>query len=356
MSKGDGTVYLRGKVWYIKFYRDKQQVVMSCPGLTAAQAKEKLKSELRKSNDEFVAPREKRITISELVEDLRTNYDLSGRDDISKSIESSWRLHLESFFGAVRAVDMSTELQRKYRAARSKDGASIATVNREIQFMRRAFKVAAEQDPPKIKRVPKFVLLKENNARKGFVTVPQMVALKSAALKYGVEWRLLLELAHWLGWRRNELLNLKVSNVRLHDGTIRLEADETKNGNAREVPLTATLRDFIIPFVVGRQAHERIFSFKCHRRTWLRITKDAGMPDLLFHDLRRSSARTKRSAGVDVSVIMKMMGWETDSMFRRYGIVVNEDMAQALATQEAFEQRMLTTNAQPMTIDAKIIN
>jgi hypothetical protein len=130
------------------------------------------------------------------VQPAAQHYDMTGRDDISRSIESSWRLHLEPFFGKMKAIELSTEQQRKYRGGRSKAGASIATVNREVQFLRRAFKVAAEQDPPKIRRVPKFILLKENNARKGFVTVPQMAALKATAANYGREWRVLLEMAH----------------------------------------------------------------------------------------------------------------------------------------------------------------
>ena len=300
MAKGDGTVYLRGKTWYIKFYRDKQQVVMSCPRLTEAQAREKLKAELRKSDDAFVGPKEKRVTIAELIDDLRSHYELSDRPDVALQVDRAWTNHLEAFFGKLRAVEMTTELQRKYRAARAKEGAKVATVNREIQYMRRAYRVAYEQDPPKVKRLPKFLMLKENNTRKGFVTVPQMAALKQAAANFSMEWRVMLELAHWLGWRRGELLNLRVRNFRLNDGgrygVIRLEEDETKNGKAREVPLTPALHAFIAPFIAGRGQNERLFSFTSTDSAWKKITEAAGLPGLLFHDLRRSSARTKRAA------------------------------------------------------------
>jgi integrase len=348
MAKGDGTVYLRGKVWYIKFYRDRQQIVMSCPRLTEAQAREKLKAELRKSDDEFVGPKEKRVTIQELIDDLRGHYEMSDRPDVALQVDRAWTNHLKEFFGKMKAVEITTELQRKYRTQRSKEGAKVATVNREIQYMRRAYRVAYEQDPPKVKRLPKFVMLKENNTRKGFVTVPQMAALKQAAARHSMEWRVFIELAHWLGWRRGELLNLRVKNFRMQDGgrfgVIRLEEDETKNGKAREVPLTETLHAFVAPFIHGRSANERLFSFTSTDSAWKKITADAGLPELLFHDLRRSSARTKRAAGIDTSIIMEMMGWTSDSMFRRYGIVDNGDKATALEAQEKFEQRQLTIN------------
>lgn len=353
MSKGDGSVYLRGKVWYIKFYRDRQQIVMSCPRLTEAQARDRLKAELRKSDEEFQGPREKRVTISELIDDLAAHYELIGRGDVAGFLDRAWRLHLKPYFGRMRAVDLTTELQRKYRVQRGKEGAKVATINREIQYLRRAYRVAYEQDPPKVKRLPKFVMLKENNTRKGFVNVPQMAALKAAAANFSMEWRVFIELAHWLGWRRGELLNLRVRNFRLHDGeygSIRLESDETKNGLAREVPLTRTLRAFVEPFIDGRSTNDRLFSFTSTDSQWKKITEMAGLKGLLFHDLRRSSARTKRSAGVDVGVIMKMMGWESDSMFRRYGIVAPDDMAHALATQEGYEQKLLS---QPKVIEGE---
>ena len=49
--------------------------------------------------------------------------------------------------------------------------------------------------------------------------------------------------------------------------------------------------------------------------------KRAGVPNLLFHDLRRSATRNMRKAGIDQSVRMKISGHRTDSMERRYDIM-----------------------------------
>lgn len=348
MAKGDGSVYLRGKVWYIKFYRDGRQIVMSCPRMTEAQARTKLRAEMRKHDEEFATPVEKRVTIDDLVADLCEHYTLDGRADLVRRVTAAWDNHLKSVYGGVKAIKMTTELQRKYRLKRAGEGAAVATVNREMETLRRAYRVAYEQDPPKVKRLPKFVTVKENNVRKGFITVPQMAALKEAAARFNLEWRVFIELAHWLGWRRGELLNLRVKNFRLLDGggkygVVRLEGDETKNGESREVPLSATLYAFVAPFIAGRHPEDRLFTMKTTNTGWKKIIEMAGLPDLLFHDLRRTSARTKRAAGVDSSVIMEMQGWKSDSMFRRYGIVANDDKERALAKQEEFEQQQLTT-------------
>jgi integrase len=350
MSKGEGTVYLRGKVWYVKFYRDREQIVISCPGLTEAQARERLKTERRKTNDEFHSPRERRVTIGELFNDLFEHYDAIGRSEVTERVARSYRLHLECYFSEIRAAELTTELQRKYRIIRGKAGAKVATINRELEYVRRAYRVALQQEPPRIKRAPRFLLAKEDNVRTGFVTVPQMAALKIAASSYGLEWRILLELAHWLGWRAGELLNLRVRNFHMEDGhygVVRLEDNETKSRKSREVPLTESLRAWVAPLLTDREPDARIFSIKNHSVGWEHIATTAGLPGTLFHDLRRSSARTKRAAGIDQSVIMKMQGWESASIFRRYGIVAVDDMERALATQQNYEQKMLAEHASP---------
>src|SRR5262245_37474896 len=50
---------------------------------------------------------------------------------------------------------------------------------------------------------------------------------------------------------------------------------------------------------------------------------------LLFHDLRRSGARNYRRAQVTEDVIMRIGGWKTPSMFRRYNVVDERDLTEA---------------------------
>jgi hypothetical protein len=61
---------------------------------------------------------------------------------------------------------------------------------------------------------------------------------------------------------------------------------------------------------------------------------------LLFHDLRRSAARNARASGVSEGVIMKMGGWKTRSVFERYAIVTETDMADAIERVEAHRAQL----------------
>jgi len=59
------------------------------------------------------------------------------------------------------------------------------------------------------------------------------------------------------------------------------------------------------------------------------------VPGLLFHDLRRTAARNLRRAGIAEGVIMKIGGWRTRSVFERYTIVSQTDIADALKKLES---------------------
>jgi len=67
------------------------------------------------------------------------------------------------------------------------------------------------------------------------------------------------------------------------------------------------------------------------RAAWACATKRAGLHSMLVHDLRRTAARDFRRAGVSEGEIMKLCGWRTRSMFDRYNIIDEADLAAAVA-------------------------
>jgi integrase len=65
------------------------------------------------------------------------------------------------------------------------------------------------------------------------------------------------------------------------------------------------------------------------RKSWATACRHSGICRL-FHDLRRSARRNMVAAGVAQVTAMQLSGHKTDSMFRRYAIVAENDMRSAL--------------------------
>jgi hypothetical protein len=65
---------------------------------------------------------------------------------------------------------------------------------------------------------------------------------------------------------------------------------------------------------------------------------------LIFHDLRRTVARNLRRAGIAETVIMKIGGWRTRSVFERYAIVSRGDMVDAMQKLQRAEQESQTSH------------
>jgi len=105
---------------------------------------------------------------------------------------------------------------------------------------------------------------------------------------------------------------MRVKQVDLSQKIIRLEPGTTKNHDGREVFMTDAVRHILAALVEGKSANDFVFTrkdgkpVKMFRGTWKNACKYAGVPGLLFHDLRRTGARNLRRAGVAEGVIMKI--------------------------------------------------
>jgi len=138
---------------------------------------------------------------------------------------------------------------------------------------------------------------------------------------------------------------LKWNQVNLHDGIVRLEAGETKNSEGRTLYMEPELWDLLkhlhknrrmdCLFVFNRNG-KKIGSF-C--KSWRRAVTAAGVPNLLFHDLRRSAIRNMVRAGIPERVAMMISGHKTRSVFDRYNIVSQDDLKEAALKRQQFAEK-----------------
>ncbi len=189
--------------------------------------------------------------------------------------------------------------------------------------------------------MPSFPTLEENNVRTGFLKDEQYEALAKACAEEGLWLRALLAVAYNFGWRRGELVNLRVRQIDLASRTIRLEAGETKKRQGRLVKMTEAVYPLLAACVVSKQPEDYVFiredgsPIRDFRKLWANVCEEAGVPGLLLHDLRRTGVRNLRRLGVAESVAMKISGHKTSSVFRRYDITDEADLADAAARLDA---------------------
>jgi integrase len=292
----------------------------------------------------FLGPRIEKVTVDELYADLLADYRDNGH--AVAWAESVWDLHLKPFFGGMRASRVGTTQLGGYVEKRKGEGAARSTINRELALLRRAFSIGCnEAEPQKVAKVPRFgrfIVSEEGNERKGFVEESQYRKLADAA--GGQLWlRTLLALAYTFGFRRGELLGnpkrgtegMRCKQVDLLNNTVSLYSGETKNGEGRTVALTEECRKLVTELRRGKQPEDFLFTrangevVLDFRATWDSLTAAAGVPGLLFHDLRRSAVRNMVRRGVPQKTAREISGHKTDAVFSRYNIVSGADIADA---------------------------
>ena len=181
---------------------------------------------------------------------------------------------------------------------------------------------------------------------------PKLMRIATAARvtsKQSCPWlRAMLGVGYNFGWRKGELLNLRVHQVDVLARTIRLDVGETKNNSGRLVKMPDEVFTLISALVTGRKGDDYVFTrddgkrVKNFRKLWTAVCKRAEVLDLLFHDLRRTGARNLRRLGIAESVATKITGHKTPSIFKRCDITDESDLIEVAARLD--QKRQLAEN------------
>src|SRR5215831_3163645 len=291
-TNGAGSIYQRGNIWWVQVYVDGKPIIQSSKSTKKADAIN-LRNRLlaKKSRGDLSAGSANTILIDELLDDVL-------KSDIEETTRKVWKWVVEAsirpFFGRMKAARLSTDYMDDYRQQRLADGRSDATVNRELSILRTAFHNGRKRTPPKVLTVPYFPMVQETTIRKGFLTDQQYAALRDALPQ---ELKALFVVAYITGIRKGELLAIVWSQVDFESRIITLERDETKGDEARTVPIIAgDMYDLLVAARAAAPDAKYVFNragepIKDFRWSWDKACEAAGVPELHFHDLRRTGVR-----------------------------------------------------------------
>ena len=326
--RGMGTIYKRGSVYWICYYHRGKQYRESSGSESEAQARRLLKKRLGEiGRGKLIGPVEEKVTFEEMVQDLVCDYKVNARKALS-AIQFPTR-HLRESFALDKALDITTDRVNAHISRRQSDGASNATINRELAALKRMYSLAVQA--AKLSSRPHIPSLEENNVRQGFLDHGSFLALRDGLPEHLKDPVTFLYLS---GWRVSEMRALEWRDVDLAGKVVRLRPEISKNKDGRLLPLSGELLEVIERANKGRRPEcPYVFHLNSQpigdfRKAWKTATRAAGIGGNIVHDLRRTAIRNMIRGGTSERVAMKLSGHKTRNIFDRYNIVDEADLAQ----------------------------
>jgi len=109
------------------------------------------------------------------------------------------------FFEGMRAIDITTDQIKVYIAKRLDEGASNASVNRELSALKKDVSLGAKMTTAQGDADPFIPHLRENNVRTGLLEYGEFVSLRNALPQY---LKPVVTMAYYTGMRREEILSI----------------------------------------------------------------------------------------------------------------------------------------------------
>jgi integrase len=363
-----GSIYKRGDIYWLKYYRHGKPYRESSKSDKVTKAQMLLKKrEGEIAEGKLPGIYFDKVTFNQLAEDFLTDYRINVKDTLSKAERSV--KYLKEFFGGMKATEVTTDKVKTYIEKRMEDEMSNASINRELAALKRMFHLGAQCTPPKVNLIPYIPMLKESNVRKGFFENGEYLALREALPE---DLRPIVTFGYHSGWRKAEILGLTWDKVDLKEGTLRLDPGETKNEEGRTLYMNDELLEEMhklqakrylgCPYVFHREG-KPIAGF---RKAWAKACIQVGLCDVLkdgegkavvvkdkkgnekvvkvptriFHDFRRTAIRDMVRSGVSERVAMSISGHKTRNVFDRYNIVSDQDLKEAAKKKQAYHEKL----------------
>jgi integrase len=342
---GDGGLFRRRGVWYAVLFHNGRRIRESLHTTDEETAGRRLVA-LRRQRERgtYQDPSTRRVSIDELLDDLVVHLEVKGAAGLAK-VKSTLKAVREAF-GHLGARELDTAKVETVQRSWLREKKAAATVNRRLELLRQAYRLGAHRTPPKTLAIPHIPLLKVQNARQGFLSAAEirrlLTAVEDTDLHDFLEW------FAWTGMRPGEIRQLTWAMVDLQAKTLQLDPRAAKTRRGRTLALEGPLWSIVERRRKARRLGcELVFHrvsrgrpgqpIRDYRRAFSAALKAARLPrTLLPYDLRRSAIRNMIRAGVGQAVVMKISGHQTDSTFRRYNIVSEEDVREAVRVTAAW--------------------
>lgn len=196
----------------------------------------------------------------------------------------------------------------------------LATVNRELQLLRRMFNVALRAGL--IIKNPfhcgdALIMASAEDSRDRTLSHDEearlLLACEAEDQQTRQRWthlRPIIITAVETAMRRGEIFSLERRDINLVNGMIVVRAENSKTMKARNVPITPRLRGELerVMKSLPDEPNQRIFDFGTVKKSFISVCVKAKVTGLRFHDLRHTAITRMIAAGIPAPEAMKISG------------------------------------------------
>lgn len=250
--------------------------------------------------------------------DLFALVEKAYRDKASAASMRSRLKRLRKELGAIKVVDLRQAQIDGYRDDRK---AKPATVNRELELLRRALNLGKRHTPPLVDHVPFIPMLKVQNVRTRRITHEQYLALIEVLR---TPERYAAVIAYHTGWRLGVIRGLTWDRVDWANKVIRPPENQSREKRVGTAPIYGGMQDALkvcmgeSEWVIHREDGAPVVDI---RKAWDKAINSVGLAGFRFHDLRACAVSNLIDAGLSPHDAMQIVGHKTHAMLQRYDIV-----------------------------------
>jgi integrase len=348
------------KLWYARVEDDSgKRIERQAPYNSESSARRLAVEILADLKDEAVMLDHATMTFAQLAEYYKRTFltDAEYRDGIKVSgLRSRYTFEgrlkvLKDYFGSKRLRSITHGDLVRYKAHRLKTPAvlgqntrgtnakgkphererSIASVHRELSFLRRIFNVAASngwiaRNP--FQRGEPLIRPADEKRRQKIVSKEEEELLLALCVGRKAHLRPIIVCALDTGLRAGELFTLRWSDVDWREGTISIHSLNTKTQRGRTIAMTDRVRQELLQLFKHRLA-DLVFGVRSCDGAFKRLVVKAGIPELRFHDLRHTYGTRLVQGGMPLPQVGKNMGHTQPQTTYRYVGSTQEAVSQA---------------------------
>jgi integrase len=207
---------------------------------------------------------------------------------------------------------------------------NIATVNRELSFLRSMLSFALQNDwiiQNPFTKAKGIIAVAAETERDRILSFEEELRLLSVCVSYRAHLRPILICALDTAMRRGEIFKMKWSDVDFSNNEILIPQTNTKTEESRIVGITPRLKDELITLweVSPKDKNQLVFGVTITIKTaWKTACRLANVQDFRFHDCRHTATTRMIASGSPHTEVMKITGHLQLKTFLRYLNITSE--------------------------------